>query len=261
MKRFISISVVFFLLFFCSCGHTVKKKLQSFIGSYIEYNSLSSKQVGKQCVQLCFGGTSSVSQLIKDDQDRFETISKLNGDIGYNTSVNGNTGAGGLSLCTVFSPNIVSIDVVTSRSFDAMHKENSSLGDIVRFMSFTLYPFISSGYTNIFSFKNSKSFSEPFSSYMAGYFTYFWPTSYPNFDYEKGVVPLHPVDGLLNSLRVQDLKMLVDIGRLKPQVDQIVGYLYFERLPDLPGDYDIRIEITDENGKVYTSDITMSFDF
>lgn len=41
----------------------------------------------------------------------------------------------------------------------------------------------------------------------------------------------------------------------------LIAYLYFEELPDAPGDYDIMVEIIDESGKVYTSDLTMKFDF
>lgn len=49
--------------------------------------------------------------------------------------------------------------------------------------------------------------------------------------------------------------------RASNSLSRVIGYLYFEELPDVPGDYDIKVEITDENGKVYTSTLTMKFDF
>ena len=46
-------------------------------------------------------------------------------------------------------------------------------------------------------------------------------------------------------------------GRASNSLSRVIGYLYFEELPDVPGDYDIKVEITDENGKVYSSILTM----
>ena len=55
--------------------------------------------------------------------------------------------------------------------------------------------------------------------------------------------------------------MLINFARTNHDAIPRIGYLYFEELPDVPGDYDIKVEITDENGKVYTSTLTMKFDF
>lgn len=65
----------------------------------------------------------------------------------------------------------------------------------------------------------------------------------------------------MKDLRSDDLKMLINFARTNHDAIPRIGYLYFEELPDVPGDYDIKVEITDENGKVYTSTLTMKFDF
>ena len=80
---------------------------------------------------------------------------------------------------------------------------------------------------------------------------------YPEFSAGSKLFPYRPVDCTLQNLSQKDLKML-----LSADPDQsLIGYLYFEELPEVPGDYDITVEITDESGQVYTSDLTMKFEF
>lgn len=121
-------------------------------------------------------------------------------------------------------------------------------------MTYTLYPFIESKYKKVFDAKAS-DISETFRYYQGRPLAKFF--DYPEFSAGSKLFPYWPVDCTLQNLSQKDVKML-----LSADPDQsLIAYLYFEELPDVPGDYDIMVEIIDESGKVYTSDLTMKFDF
>lgn len=258
MRSFLSvISIVLFLIMGQSCDHPTKLKMKSFVESYVNYGDISVSQIDLQCLVLTTDDAHNyIYQFSKDKtiKQRYLDLSKKYNDLGYNKTVTGI----GLELCRVITPDISKISITSLSAFNSNHAENSSLNDIVKLMSFSLHPYISSSYTHAYNY-NKETRSLAFKKYCEQYFSRLW--SYPEFGYGSGFVPYYPVESYLNKLKPGDIMMIPFWDRASNSLSRVIGYLYFEELPDVPGDYDIKVEITDENGKVYTSTLTMKFDF
>lgn len=258
MRKFLSIiSIVLFLIVGQSCDHPVKLKMKSFVGSYINYGDISMSQIDLRCLVLTTDESyTSIYQFSRDKtiKQRYLDLSKKYNDLSYNKTVTGIDP----QVCSVITPDISKISTTSLSAFNSKHAENSSLDDIVKLMSFSLYPYISSSYTRAYNF-NEETRSAAFDKYCKQYFGCLW--AYPEFGYGSAFTPYFPVESYLNKLKPSDIKMVPFWRLSNNSLRRAIGYLYFEELPDTPGDYDIRVEITDENGKAYTSTLSMKFDF
>lgn len=257
MKRTIIFYLLICLFFASSCGDKhLSKTLVSFVGNYDIYDNIILQQTDLQCAVIGIHKAESVFQTYgtKEQRSKFKEISVKNGDISYNTKVEG---VGVLSLFSVAYPNVVSVKVSSLEDYSSIYPANSSLAGITRFMSWGVDPFIRSGYKKVFTY-SQEAVSSFFANYVGEYYT---PSSYRQFFGTPSIKPCFPIDCLVKDLRSDDLKMLINFAGTNGDAIPRIGYLYFEELPDVPGDYDIKVEITDENGKVYTSTLTMKFDF
>ena len=257
MKRTITYCLLICLLFASSCGpNYISKTIASFVGNYDIYDNITLQQVDLKCAFICIHKAESVFQTggTKEKRNKFKEISVKNGDLNYNGKV---SGVDILALSSVAYPNVSSVKVSSLQDYNSNYPANSSLDGITRFLSWSLNSFIKSGYKNVYNYSPA-AVSSHFANYAGEYHT---PDSYSQFSETPSIKPCFPIDCLVKDLKSDDLKMLINFAGLYYDTTPGIGYLYFEELPDVPGDYDIKVEITDENGKIYTSTLTMKFDF
>jgi hypothetical protein len=163
----------------------------------------------------------------------YDSLCVLHNDMSYNKKRNYIAGPDwGLN----YKGDIQSIDVVSNADFDIQHPANSSLNDIIRFISVSLYPYILSGYKD----------------------TYDWEHNLPeSFHCEKQLreqanyneaVCYHPVNKKLSELTSLDL-ILVDLKT----------FLVFEKQPDIVKEHELTVTIQLSDSKVFTPKITKIF--
>ena len=260
MKARLFFIFLIFLAFFSGCGgdKVEKEYLKSFVGNYDIYSSFSLNQKDLQCAELIINKKESVFQTYgtKEERAKYEELSNKNNDNNYNTTVKK---VGVLYLFSVAAPDIKSIRVFTSKDYNSSHPAGSYLDDIVRFMSWSLNPFIKSGYKKVYTY-SSDVVSATFDKYAQNYNPLI--SSYPQFQENyKTIRPCVPIDCLVKDLSSEDLKMLINFAGVNYDMSPRIGYIFFFFFPDAPGDFDISVEITDEKGKVYSSSFTMRFNY
>ena len=182
--------IAFCLITSHSCDHPVKLKMKSFVGSYVNYETISVSQFDMQCLVLSTDESfTSIYQFSKDKtiKQRYSELSKKYNDISYNKTVIGIAP----EVSRVITPDITDIRVTSINTFNSLHPDNSSLDDVVRFMSLTLHPYISSFYTHAYRFEG-ESRSNPFDKYCKQYFYHSW--DYPEFGYSSILTPCFPLD-------------------------------------------------------------------
>ena len=137
------------------------------------------------------------------------------------------------------------ITVTADKDFDLVHPAGTALSDIVRFMSWSPYKFISSGYSKYYHYDKS-DVSEAFDARMRRYINekYFYSTT---------DATCYPVDKLIKDLTSEDLVLL---GHDSPG---FIGMLYFDSMPDMQGEYNITVTIKTDDDRVLSETVKMTF--
>lgn len=137
----------------------------------------------------------------------------------------------------------VSIEITSDSSFDDTHPEGSNLADIVRFLSWSPYKFISSGYSTYYYY-DSDGLSEAFNTLM--------PLYYDNDHFDKDTAQTwFPVDKRVSELTSEDLILL--------EGPWLIGILVFEERPKNSGSHLINVKMLSDTGKVFESSLRLSF--
>ena len=139
----------------------------------------------------------------------------------------------------------LSIEVVCDKDFDEQHPAGASLCDIVRFMSWSPYKYIASGYSKYYNY-NAWTLSEAFKELMPIYFSDEWFQ-------ESTSATCYPIDKMAKDLTPSDLILL---GHNYPG---FLGMLYFENGPRQPGEYTITVTLNCDDGYVISNSAKMRF--
>lgn len=138
----------------------------------------------------------------------------------------------------------LSIDIWSDVDFDESHPAGRSLADIVRFMSWSPYKYIKSGYSEYYHYDKA-DVSAAFDRSMRVFI---------NRDYFNSVTEncRYPVDHLVKDLTPEDMILLgYNIGFL--------GILYFEKEPDIKGEYYFTVSIKTDNDQVLKDTVNLIF--
>ena len=142
---------------------------------------------------------------------------------------------------TFLSEDFDSIKVTSDKDYDEKHPAGESLNDLCRFVAFSPYKFISSGYKDYYNYSKdnvSKTLAK-----LAGYFGIS----------EGQKLTCHPIDKMLSDVTAKDLILL---GYDNPYP---LFRLHFESKPVVSGEHQITVEVRTDEGKIYTATITMNF--
>lgn len=142
---------------------------------------------------------------------------------------------------TFLSEDFDSIKVTSDKDYDEKHPAGESLNDLCRFVAFSPYKFICSGYKDYYNYSKdnvSKTLAK-----LAGYLGIS----------EGQKLTCHPIDKMLSDVTAEDLILL---GYDNPYP---LFWLHFERKPIVLGEHLVTVEVRTDEGKIYTATITMNF--
>ncbi|MBP5518578.1 MAG: hypothetical protein J6X91_07995 [Bacteroidales bacterium] len=257
MKNNNCIILFFVLLVAIGCGPVKKDKyrMESFMDRYLRVSVIQAEQSDGRSLAIVYSWTGAIQQ--GGNNSEFKAISKKNGDTGYNVSFS-RSSDGLYGFCYSLENNLKSIKLYAIDSYNSKYGSGAVLNGMVRYLSTSISPFISSGYKNTFTMTENNT-SDLFRNYLQN--LYLKPLNYPQF-VGKQEKPYFPVDKLLKDVSATDFKLVFPFMKtIGGSEKDLLGYLYFEELPNAPGNYNIKVEITDEIGNVYSSQITMNFDY
>jgi hypothetical protein len=165
----------------------------------------------------------------------YDSLCVLHHDMSYNKKRDYIVGPGwGAS----YKGDIVSIDVVSNADFDAQHPAGAPLNDIVRIISVSPYPYITSGYKKTYDWKRNPPENLQRENIFRG-------------RSNRGENPFYyPIDKRLSELTSSDL-ILADMSEI---------FLIFEKQPDLSKEHNLTVTIKVSDGKVSRPTITKVFE-
>jgi hypothetical protein len=243
-KQIIILSLV---VIFGSSGCDVVQthKFRSYITGYSDYQRFDLQLsdgnniaiVGSEGVWLCEWDSKDAKKKM------YDSLCVLHNDMSYNKK---RDYIAGPNWGVNYKGDFTSIDMVSNADFDEQHPANSSLNDIVRFMSISLYPYILSGYKDTFdwernlpeNFKCEKRLSEQANNHEASCY--------------------HPVDKRLSEIILSDL-VLVDLMSFY-KTGALIGFLVFEKQPTIAKEHELTVTIKVSDGRVFTPSITKVFE-
>lgn len=181
---------------------------------------------------------------IGDRKEKYNYLCQKHHDLSYNgyRSIGGSLDH---TSVTYGDCDFLEITVTSDKDFDAAHPIGANLSDIVRFMSWSPYKYILSGYSSYYHYDNT-DVSEAFDTLMRIYINEKY------FD-NATEATCYPVDKLIKDLTTEDLILL---GHDDPF---LLGLLYFEKTPDVEGEYNITVSMKKDDGTVLSETIAMTF--
>lgn len=175
------------------------------------------------------------------EKEEYERLCRKHNDLSWNQYRSLPKGMpGGLAYN---DKDFVSIDVVCGTRFDDEHPAGASLGDVVRFMSWSPYRYIHSGYT--YYHYNPEDISEYFRSIIPEFLG-------PDLLSEQKDNCCYPIDKMLADLTAEDM-ILLGYG------PWYMGFLHFEKTPSEKGPYNMRVKLVADTGECFEETVEMTF--
>ena len=171
---------------------------------------------------------------------KYESLCRKHNDLSYNQKISVINGYD-FTAQTFISEDFDSIKVTSDKDYDEKHPAGESLNDLCRFVAFSPYKFISSGYKDYYNYSKDNV------SKTLAKFTRYWRIS------EGQKLTCHPIDKMLSDVTAEDLILL---GYDNPYP---LFWLHFERKPIVLGEHLVTVEVRTDEGKIYTATITMNF--
>ncbi|MDO4726912.1 MAG: hypothetical protein Q4A56_06820 [Porphyromonadaceae bacterium] len=239
-KIIIGLGIVATIVILYSCS---MKHFRSFISMYVLWADFKLDLTPSGNIVID-GNPDSKSQFFSldsegSDKENYDKLCKEHNDMTYN--VKENWLAYGPYVATASATDFTGIDIKSNNDFDVEHPAGSSLGDIVRFVSFSPKRFIDSGY---------KDRSD-------------WVSSKPQiFDREPEIKNNLNVRGKDLSAFFVINKLLTEIGSDEMQMlpKSRHGYLIFDKSPTAQKEHLLTVTIYIRGGKVITKTITKVFE-
>lgn len=236
------------LLSGCDPGYQMTK-CPSYVVCYTNLKSveLSAESSNSRCIVVNSGCDFSKSCGLHssgDKKDRYNQLCQKHNDLSYNQYrlIGGTLDE---ESVTYLDSDFSEITVTADKDFDATHPAGANLSDLVRFMSWSPYKYILSGYSKYYHYDKS-DVSEAFDTLMRIYI---------NKEYFDNATEAtcYPIDKLIKDLTSDDLILL---GQDFPL---FLGLLYFDKTPDIKGEYNIAVTIKTDNGKVFSETVKLTF--
>lgn len=137
------------------------------------------------------------------------------------------------------------ITVTADKDFDVAHPAGTNLSDIVRFMSWSPYKYISSGYSQYYHYDKT-DVSEAFDKLMRVYINEKY--------FDKATeATCYPIDKPVMDLTSEDLILL---GHDNPG---FIGMLYFDKTPEMKGEYNITVTMNTDDDRALSDTVKMTF--
>ena len=227
-------------------------KCPSYVVCYVNLDSinLSAESSDPQCIVINHGNDLPIISYglrsTGEEKDRYDQLCQKHNDLSYNQYRSLPTGpAIDYDSVTYNECDFTEITVTADKDFDETHPAGENLADIVRFMSWSPYRFILSGYSDYYNY-NKSDVSEAFDNVMRIYM------NEECFDSDVDAT-CYPVDKLIKDLTIEDLTLN---GYDAPG---FIGMLYLEKKPSEQGEYNISVNIKTDDGRVLSDTIKMQF--
>lgn len=255
IKNLVSFWVVVVLLgVLAGCSYTYYENIKcpSYVVCYVKMDSikLRPESSDSQCILINHGNSLPIVtyglRSTGDEKARYDYLCIKHNDLSYNQyqllQCNPDDDS---SAITYNDCDFTEIIVTANKDFDEAHPAGENLADIVRFMSWSPYRYILSGYSEYYNY-NKSDVSEAFDAMMHLYIN----NKYLNPEFDG---TCYPVDKLIKDLAAED--MILN-GYNAPG---LIGMLYFEKKPSAQGEYSITVKIKTDDGRVLSDTINMQF--
>lgn len=232
------------LLCAVGCDFAKMKKCAPYVAEYIEVDGVkmrnTSEKMSIEIIPMINKGM--LYNFLSEGKDayKYESLCRKHNDLSYNQKISVINGYV-FTAQTFISEDFDSIKVTSDKDYDEKHPAGESLNDLCRFVAFSPYKFISSGYKDYYNYSKdnvSKTFAK-----LAGYLGIS----------EGQKLTCHPIDKMLSDVTAKDLILL---GYDNPYP---LFRLHFESKPVVSGEHQITVEVRTDEGKIYTATITMNF--
>ena len=244
-KLFIGLTGIVLL---AGCDVYSMVKSPSYVACYttLEAFSLSVEPSDSHCLLVESDGEFSWCGLHSTgaEKGRYDELCRKHNDLNYNGYYSIYKSLD-IESVTFNDCDFTEITVTSDRDFDERHPAGANLSDVVRFMSWSPYRYILSGYSSYCQYDKS-DVSEAFDRLMSIY-----RGDRMSNNASKGTC--YPIDKLVKDLAAEDLVLL---GYNSPG---LLGLLYFEQSPSTEGEYVITVSITTDDGRTLTDSVTMTF--
>ena len=179
------------------------------------------------------------------NQERYVQLCEKHKDLSYNQyRVIG--GVLDMESVTYSDCDFSRIAVTADKDFDERHPAGTNLSDIVRFMSWSPYRYILSGYSAYYHYDRS-DVSEAFDTVMRIYIN-------KEFFDKSTDATCYPIDKLVKDLTGDDLTLVGGDDALA-----LLGMLYFEKSPENEGEYSITVRVETDNDRTLLNSVKLSF--
>ena len=236
------------IVLLAGCDGYSMVKSPSYVACYttLEAFSLSVEPSDSHCLLVESDGEFSWCGLHSTgaEKDRYDELCRKHKDLTYNGYYSIYKSLD-IESVTFNDCDFTEITVTSDKDFDERHPAGTPLSDLVRFMSWSPYRYILSGYSSYCQYDKS-DVSEAFDRLMRIYLGYSMSKNA-----SKGTC--YPIDKLVKDLAAEDLVLL---GYNSPG---LLGLLYFEQSPSTEGEYVITVSITTDDGRTLTDSVTMTF--
>jgi hypothetical protein len=206
-----------------SCLREKKVFLRSYIMSYYGIEGISLKEDSGERKSMSIYGTDAYFlgdyKSTGTEKGVYDALCEKHGDMTFLRDFFIRDGFGPHSTDAI-GVDFLSIDITSDSPFDEEHPAGVSLGDIVKLSSYSLKPYIDSGYTYI-----------------------------NNYGYHRNY---HSFDKYFSELTSDDLMLL---GR-----SAYIGDLEFDGEPTLSKTHTFTVTMTADDGRVFTASIEMTFE-
>lgn len=195
----------------------------------------------EQDAQFVYVKTNVLQKACASDKDNslYEQLAAKYGDTSYNKEVfyelNYPTGRP-----VAYSKDMCAIHITSNVDFDSTHPAGSDLGDIVKLYGQSPYPYIQSNYTQAVDWQK-----------IADTHPHLFDAQHDGFLYLGNYPGCHFVNKRVSELTTEDLKMLCGNRAY------LWAILEFTVLPTDVSRYTITVELQDEEGILYTSEVEM----
>lgn len=226
-------------------------KSPSYVDCYVNLESinLSVESSDHQCIRITHGTdfpliAYGLRSKGASEKEKYDQLCKKHNDLSYNKYRSLSKHVEYDSV-TYAEYDFTEITVTSDKDYDEAHPAGESLSDIVRFMSWSPYRYILSGYSRYYHYDKS-DVSDAFDTMMRIYI---------NREYFDNATDAtcYPVDKLVKDLTAGDLVLL---GHDYPD---FLGMLYFEKKPDGEGEHNITVTMRTDTDKVLSNTVKMQF--
>ena len=225
-------------------------KCPSYVVCYVDLESieLTVEPSNPQCILLNarndFSKTCSLHST-GAEKERYDQLCQKHKDVSYNQK----RSIGGvldIESVTYNDCDFTEITVTADKDFDESHPAGTNLSDIVRFMTWSPYRYILSGYSKYYHYDRS-DVSEAFDTLMRVYIA-------KEFFDKDTEATCYPIDKVIKELTADDLILIGGDDALA-----LLGMCYFDYKPKTEGEFIITITIKTDSNKILSDSVKLAF--